>query len=540
MNILSGWSDLLIERGTRDPLGLWRVGDRMINELLGPFTTVVTNRPARYLSMYCWILLSLENDSKLTTKQSYWEKFYRLETFLICAITLHPKHDYLDFRGQIGSDTANQLIEKSHDGFIDLDKFKGIKNGWNTNYKSLMFQFNLIESDISNISISGIILTELGQRLGKAYKRSLIETTFLKQYISANKIPLKVIEELSDKACTCRLHHPECNILNQEKELCIQLLKSENEQVMQTSQQDNLLKNSIALILNTIQVHHLMGLPFTLSSWRKFLSTELINLKPNPQLTTAYNKVFRLWQFYNIDSLLTYSLEQGLNGILEFIHSIGGSCKEEDFDTNAFSPTFNSIINQPETNITPYFTEITTCTIKKISRLPSNERNDLEIALLNSINNTSGKKRVIYSYLFFIYVNSLYLMLKDNCNYKEAFTFYFEKSNFDGKEISLDYTLDNLMKSEQSLLISMSKLFVKDLIINRQLSTRDNRNKEQAWISYTSETKTYEWENNYTPKLYRAARLDIFLSYLYSLNLVEFSQIGWKPTVDLSSIYRKD
>ena len=41
MKLTASWSDLLIEKGTRDPLGLWRVGDRMISELLGPFTTVV-------------------------------------------------------------------------------------------------------------------------------------------------------------------------------------------------------------------------------------------------------------------------------------------------------------------------------------------------------------------------------------------------------------------------------------------------------------------------------------------------------------------
>lgn len=115
MKMKVGWSDLLIEKGTRDPLGLWRVGDRMIGDLLGPFTTVVTNRPARYFSMYCWIFSQLEKNSTITTPEEFWKRFYRLEFLLVCAIALHEDHDYEGFGGQIGVDTANSLIEKSRD-----------------------------------------------------------------------------------------------------------------------------------------------------------------------------------------------------------------------------------------------------------------------------------------------------------------------------------------------------------------------------------------------------------------------------------------
>ena len=62
-----GWNDLLIEKGTLDPLALWRVGDRMNADLLGPFTTVVKNRPARYLSMYCWIIDYLNSQQNVTS-----------------------------------------------------------------------------------------------------------------------------------------------------------------------------------------------------------------------------------------------------------------------------------------------------------------------------------------------------------------------------------------------------------------------------------------------------------------------------------------
>ena len=116
-----GWSDLLIEKGTLYPLALWRVGDRMVTDLLGPFTTVVTNRPARYLSMYCWIIDFLNRQQSIKDKKGYWKRFFELEAFLLCAVQLHKQHSYEHFAGQIGSELALKLINKAHKG-------KGVKS----------------------------------------------------------------------------------------------------------------------------------------------------------------------------------------------------------------------------------------------------------------------------------------------------------------------------------------------------------------------------------------------------------------------------
>lgn len=99
VNIKVVWSDLLIDKGKLDPLGVWRVGDRMIADLLAPFTTVVAQRPARYFSMYCWALDHLSKQP-IATKKEFWERFFVLEGVLLCAIQLHSPHSYDHFGGR--------------------------------------------------------------------------------------------------------------------------------------------------------------------------------------------------------------------------------------------------------------------------------------------------------------------------------------------------------------------------------------------------------------------------------------------------------
>jgi hypothetical protein len=176
----TGWSDLLIEKGVRDPLGVWRVGGRMVRDLLEPFTTVIVNRPARYLSMYCWVFDTLNADKPNEKKVQFWRRFFRLEAILLCAIHCHKEHAYEGFGGEIGSENASELLRKSDAGMLDLTKFTKIKNAWETNYYGPMRQLGLIQ--VNPGLPSGINLTDVGRDLAKAYGRSISETEFFKTY----------------------------------------------------------------------------------------------------------------------------------------------------------------------------------------------------------------------------------------------------------------------------------------------------------------------------------------------------------------------
>ena len=62
----------------------------------------------------------------------------------------------------------------------------------------------------------------------------------------------------------------------------------------------------------------------------------------------------------------------------------------------------------------------------------------------------------------------------------------------------------------------------------RQLAIRSQRSKELAWFSFNTETKTYDWEDMYTPILYRAERLGNVMGFLENLAIVESMESGWR------------
>jgi len=194
------WNDLLIEEGKLDPLALWRVGDRLIGDLLSPFTTVVGHRPARYFSMYSWIIYHL-NKQKFNNRQLFWRRFYELEAVLLCAIQLHEKHNYEYFMGQIGSESAKKIIENVKRENIELGEIDKIKNGWEPNYKQPMYSFQLLETDYG--MVSGMKVTERGEQIALAYKNSIKSSTFYKDYLDKTSIPLDMIRELVTKYVIC-------------------------------------------------------------------------------------------------------------------------------------------------------------------------------------------------------------------------------------------------------------------------------------------------------------------------------------------------
>jgi hypothetical protein len=115
-----------------------------------------------------------------------------------------------------------------------------------------------------------------------------------------------------------------------------------------------------------------------------------------------------------------------------------------------------------------------------------------------------------------------------------------EKSSIDEKELSLIQTTFILESyASDSMKEFFESVFMTDWIIQRQLSTRFLRGKEVAWLSYNNELKTYNWEATYNSYLYRASRLDILMTYLLNLDIVEYDahNKGWLPNLS-SSFYK--
>ncbi len=215
------WSEYIIEKGKLDPLGLWRVGDRMAGELLSPFTTIVTHRPARYFSMYSWIIDYI-NKRKIENKLEYWSYFFKFEAVFLMAIQLHDNHNYEDFKGQIGSESAKKLLDSNKNGIIDLTKIQKMNNGWENNYKNPMFDLNLIEVDYGQVS--EIKVTENGKQIADLFYKSISKSRFdyLKLYNS--KISLRDLRNISNYSCPCLVNSPQFKIFKDEQKVLIEYI----------------------------------------------------------------------------------------------------------------------------------------------------------------------------------------------------------------------------------------------------------------------------------------------------------------------------
>ncbi|HUL00955.1 MAG TPA: hypothetical protein VLX29_08880 [Nitrospirota bacterium] len=526
MKISIDWNDLLIEEGKLDPLGLWRVGDRLNGELLKPFTTIVLHRPARYFSMYCWIIQFLQ-ENKIVDKNKYWERFYELESLLLCAIQLHHNHNYENFKGQIGSESAKTMIAAAINNTIRAEK---INNGWDVNYKTPMFDFALYEVDFG--SPGNLKLTEAGTKLAEAYKNSIEATSFYREYLSKREVPVNVIRELSESSCPCLLFTPSTDFLLQEREAIINSML----RVVEGNTEDkNKLLLSIYLILDCMISLDESGIPFNKIIWHRILSNQVYLTGAqfkNYDFPKRFEEIFKEWQLYNLDLLFVYSLENGLSGFLQYLQGLTTDLKFNELEPAAREMFKKGQLDCAQDNLIkmiPLAGNITSA-YDYFNLQSSNLLYEFEARLVDKIQSASSGLRLFYSFLLYVYLQSKMNSKLKKADYKSSLEFYREGSERDGRELSLLNTLNDVSPVlNEKIEKGFTKIFLKKWIVDRQLETRITRGKDIAWFSRISETQTYSFEENYSTSLYRASRIDILLSFLLNIEIVREGDDSWVP-----------
>ncbi len=521
------WNDLIIEEGKLDPLALWRVGDRLIAELLGPFTTVVVHRPARYFSMYCWILWYL-NKQQFPNAKQFWLRFFEVEIVFLCAIQLHSKHCYDYFRGQIGSEAAQKIIGSAGGSSVDLKKSSKIKNGWEANYKQPMYSFRLIETDFG--MASGVKLTNEGVEVAMAYHNSVQHSQYFKDHLSSKLVPLAVVRDLAMYSCPCLISAAETDALKGERKKII-------EHVLRTRQPTDRIDEELLHILYSIDLItgcgltlERNGLSFDKSRWRKILSAGVF-AGQEYRAPDKYYDIFKKWEIYNLDSLFVYSLESGLKGFLEYLQT--NNDQKVSVLNRSVRALYSDVTSQSQIDEAfVYHTDVHS-TIRDIASLPKQKLLEMEETLVERIGKTSGSVRLIYAFLFYVYVQAQYWRRKDNAGHADALKWYHREATIDGSELSLlqaDYEINKLKAGTMEDFFHT--VFFTKWIWERQLMTRFNRGKEMAWFSYNRETDMCSWEADYDGTLYRAAREDILMTFLLNLDIVHRAKGGWLPNAE--------
>ena len=428
MKIAISWNDLIIEEGKLDPLGLWRVGDRLNDELLRPFTTVVLHRPARYFSMYSWIFYLLRKQD-LKNNKLFWKRFFELESILICAIQLHHNHNYENFRGQIGSESAKKIIADSKQNLLQAQK---VNNGWEVNYKMPMFEFNLLEVDFD--SPNNLRLTHRGNNIAKAYEATIKHTEFYQSYLDKTVIPLEVIQELSLYSCPCLLFNAGTKNLIREREIIIHnmLKRITSTASEETSEENKLL--SIYLILSCMRNLSKDNVQFNKEVWHRILSNEVysVNTKYTKYFPPLeYKTTFQKWQLYNLDLLFVFALESGLSGFLQYLQEIGSDLKSNKLELSGNKIFHESIYQLKQEKFSKMFPlqDGLRKTMKSISSQSSEKLYAMEESLIEKIISSSSQLKIFYSFLLYLYLQTKYIEKATNNEYDKSLTFYQEGAN---------------------------------------------------------------------------------------------------------------
>ena len=515
MQINIEYSELLIERGTRDPLGVWRVGDRIAGELLPPFNTVVSQRPARYFSMYSWIIKETAKQCVDASEKLFWQLFFELEAIFLIAMQFHTPHNYSDISGNIGSEDCGAIINSpKNKDTIDFTKRK-IKNGWEANYNNSMREFGLFDNDYGiNWKFK---LTTKGENLAKLYEESIADSQFITQHRKERILSIDILKDLSNYSCPCLIHKPQNDLLLRERDNTTNIL------LLNSEKANTLLYDSIQLILDYLRI----ASGATLSSWRTTLSTGFLDTKKQFTPSSELFFIYQLWKLYNLDSLFVYSLESGLHNFLEVLASTGNRIVRKKLSNHFSKSNFDTVMDNVKNKFNINRNDI----LESMGQLESTDQYELEKYIIDQINDSVNTPAIsiYYSYLLYCYSQAIYNKIDIDDKHKTAIKFYSDRAWYDGAEKSLL----SFSQTQTSINVDYTyffNCFLVDLIINRSLSIRKSRNKQVAWFCET-ETE-YEWENSYNPRCYRASRFENVLGCLHNLNIIKKKDGKWFIDVD--------
>lgn len=548
-------NEFMIERGTLDPLGLWRVSDRMTSYLLAPFTTIVMSRPARFYVFFCWAIKQCTENNFQQTATLYWEKFFKLEAAFLCAIAMHEEegHKY-DFAGFIGGDSARQMLEKAGKNII----LSRVHNGWDPNYTGSMQGLDLFE-----VVNSLPVLTPKGRQLAVAFEDCIKNTSYFINWRFKESVPLEVIKEYGQIACPCNLieQGPQFEI---ERSIATEvLLQPLNGRTTISDQQAKTLQDSIQLILLAAHALNKKDLGFSRESWRQLASSGRYfeaDKEASFEIPSSLQDTSNLWKMYELQSVFVYSMEAGLSSVLTWLHledegrAILGRLADK---TKPLLPEVLGIcFGDTETSIGP--DDSVSQIFGLITGRETNEDAATSYSLTKGIfdrilltglvnrdlaNTADPAMTLCLSFSLF-----MHLVVSMFGEYREIdsshLDFYRSLSSVDGNELSLPRIIESryLPGSSawgNSIWQEFWNFYVGNLIVDRQLDTRFRRGKEIAWFSKITELglgteidlQMLQWENDYSPARYRAPREPVLMSLLENINLVEQTETGvWNLT----------
>jgi len=224
-----------------DPLGMNRVNDRMLGELVQGFT-LLTSR-ARYYSFYVWAIEQIRKKKLAKNFTEFKNAFYDLERLYMMACVSHeekePTNNHKDING---SATGRNVWNENSDKIpLNFTYFGHRLGGYGQYYQGSIVNLGLVEQDEDDEFEKP---TELGYSIIKDFDALAKESEFLSYYRKPN-ILKNSMSKIGEKLCLCKIKGQS----NSERDSIIKLLFG---LIGEKNRYSVSRQESLSLILNTI------------------------------------------------------------------------------------------------------------------------------------------------------------------------------------------------------------------------------------------------------------------------------------------------
>lgn len=188
----------------RDPLGLARVSQRILDAML-PGITTQTSR-ARYYSFYPWAVENVRHEVGTTSRARFIEAFQRRDAALMLSCLAH--HDGKEpLVGLVGSKEGARQWQGRKSSSYGLS-FRILPShpmgAFGQYYRGCLENLGIIEQrDETGIPYA---TDGLGKELADSFERSIAHSQYLKKgRTSADELDYRILHDLGKIACLCRL-----------------------------------------------------------------------------------------------------------------------------------------------------------------------------------------------------------------------------------------------------------------------------------------------------------------------------------------------
>jgi hypothetical protein len=312
------WTEPLeLSQRMMDPLGMSRVSEWIVDELLPGITTLTTR--ARNYSFYCWVIKDIIEKNKGKKSINLSREITKRETAYVFGSILHDCKRDVD---PIGVIKARRILSNTEGDDVNTE-FSVLEHsygGFGQYYQNAMERLGLVLRT-PHMSVP----TPKGEKLGESYKHWIKSTTYYNDYIEKQEIPKKILTDYGNKSCVCLLRE---NTIERDLLTDVFLEKNNPREDLESSRRDTL-----HLVLKSIDICSQNDVKFNDEGFRNIVffqqiktSSKIINFYPN-----ILKDVIDRWRFFEFQEYLTFSLETLLSCFLNELKTKDTGLTFEEF-----------------------------------------------------------------------------------------------------------------------------------------------------------------------------------------------------------------